>query len=367
METQPLYQQNYMQENQFRFKNDGNSSSTNIALIISQILIWIILVYTVFNPDFYPLLIFAYILYVILELCSPTSLFLLNKKSTNSLYNKLKEIFSSHPVLQLNVSCYHIEKRTEKTTTKEGKEITREIEERKETYRERRDFGYYSFRDVSGLFRIDLDNEVFRNKIYIKLTLDTMISFADAISYYDYQTFKNNFIFENQRRDKQMDFKENFYIDNLSKNNLIKIKNEEPYYINYFCFLICTLLTLALPYEIMLNNISIEGKYQIRKLISTRYNLNDPVYDGMYGNSIPAIKLGNDTFNFNTYDYGYYNTNAEINLPTEEEIENAKKYEDNIKTPIYDDHLFDGNNNAGYPDLDLPTQEEVNNSSYKYD
>ena len=236
METQPLYQQNYMQENQFRFKNDGNSSSTNIALIISQILIWIILVYTVFNPDFYPLLIFAYILYVILELCSPTSLFLLNKKSTNSLYNKLKEIFSSHPVLQLNVSCYHMEKRTEKTTTKEGKEITREIEERKETYRERRDFGYYSFRDVSGLFRIDLDNEVFRNKIYIKLTLDTMISFADAISYYDYQTFKNNFIFENQRRDKQMDFKENFYIDNLSKNNLIKIKNEEPYYINYFCF-----------------------------------------------------------------------------------------------------------------------------------
>jgi len=260
-----------------------------------------------------------------------------------------------------------MEKRTEKTTTKEGKEITREIEERKETYRERRDFGYYSFRDVSGLFRIDLDNEVFRNKIYIKLTLDTMISFADAISYYDYQTFKNNFIFENQRRDKQMDFKENFYIDNLSKNNLIKIKNEEPYYINYFCFLICTLLTLALPYEIMLNNISIEGKYQIRKLISTRYNLNDPVYDGMYGNSIPAIKLGNDTFNFNTYDYGYYNTNAEINLPTEEEIENAKKYEDNIKTPIYDDHLFDGNNNAGYPDLDLPTQEEVNNNSYKYE
>ena len=78
METQPLYQQNYMQENQFRFKNDGNSSSTNIALIISQILIWIILVYTVFNPDFYPLLIFAYILYVILELCSPTIHYIIN-------------------------------------------------------------------------------------------------------------------------------------------------------------------------------------------------------------------------------------------------------------------------------------------------
>ena len=367
METQPLYQQNYMQENQFQLKNSGSSSPTNIALIITQILIWIVLIYTIFNPDFYPLLIFSYLLYVILELCSPTSLFLLNKKSTNSLYNKLKEIFISPPALELNISCYHMEKRTEKTTTKDGKEIKREIEERKETYRERRNFGYYSFRDVSGLFRIDLDNEVFRNKIYIKLTLDTMISFADAISYYDYQNFKNNFIFENQRKDDKMDFGENFYISNLSKNNLITIKNEEPYYVNFFCFLICTLLTMALPYEIMLNNISIEGKYQIKKLISTRYNLNSFEFDGMYGNSIPAIKLGNNTYNFNTNDYGYYDQNAEINLPTEEEIENAKKYEENIKTPIYDDHLFDGNNNAGYPDLDLPTQEEVNNNTYKYD
>ena len=365
MDTQPLYQQNYMQENQFQLKK--SSSSINIALIISQILIWIVLIYTIFNPDFYPLLIFAYIIYVILELCSPTSQFLLNKKSTNSLYNKLKEIFSSPPALELNISCYHMEKRTEKTTTKEGKEIIREIEERKETYHERRDFCYYSFRDISGLFRIDLDNEVFRNRIYIKLTLDTWISFADAISYYDYQNFKNNFILENQRRDDKMDFRENFSIRNLSKNNLIKIKDEEPYYVNYFYFLICTLLTMALPYEIMLNSISIEGKYQIKKIISNRYNLNSFEFDGIYGNSIPAIKLGNHTYNFNTNDYGYYDPNAEINLPTEEEIKNSQKYEENIKTPIYDDHLVDGNNNAGYPDLDLPTQEEVNNSSYKYD
>ena len=52
-----------------------------------------------------------------------------------------------------------------------------------------------------------------------------------------------------------IDFKENFYISNLTKNNLIRIKDEEPFYVNFLFFFICTILTMALPYEIILNNI----------------------------------------------------------------------------------------------------------------
>ena len=87
---------------------------------------------------------------------------------------------------------------------------------------------------------------------------------------------------------------------------------------------------MALPYEIILNNISIEGKYQIKKIISTRYNLNDYEYDGIYGNLIPSIKLGENTYNFNSKDYGYCNQDVDINLPSLEEIENAKQYEEEI-------------------------------------
>jgi hypothetical protein len=327
-----------------------------------------VLIYTFFNPDFYPLLFFVYIIYVILALCSPTGLFLLNKKSTNSLYNTLKDNFNSPPVLQLSISCYHMEKRIEKIKTREGGVIDKVIEEKKETYKERRDFPYYSFRDISGLFRIDLDNPIFRNKVYIKLTLDTMISFADSISYYDYQTYKNYFIDENKNRDDDYYFRENFYISNLSKNNLIRIKEEEPFYINYCFFFLCVLLTMALPYELKLNNISIEGRYQIKKLISTRYNLNTEENDITYGNSIPSIKLGNHTYNFNNDDYGYYNPDADINLPTLEELEKAEQYKEEIKKPIFDDQFIDGNrNDAGYPDLDLPSQEEVYNNLNKND
>ena len=317
-------------------------------------MVWACFIYTLFSTDFLPYFLIVYFLYVIIELCSHTSNFLLNKKSTNSIYHKLKELFSSAPVLQLNISCYHYETRIEERRTQEGKIIQQEVTERVDTFRDRKDFIYYSFRDVSGLFKVDLDNEIFKNKTYIKLTLDTMISFADSISYYDYQNFKNYFLNENKDRDERYDFNEKFYINNLSKNNLIRIKDEEPFYINFFFFLICTLFTMALPYEILLDNISIEGKYQIKKIISTRYNLNDYEYDGVYGYSIPSIKLGENTYNFNSNDYGYYNQNAEVNLPTLEEIEKAKQYEDDIKRPIYDDHLMDDNNN-----MDLPTQEEI--------
>ncbi len=357
MEEQPLYQANYAQsqENQFILKPIKNNISSNILLILAQILVWACFIYTLFSTDFLPYFLIVYFLYVIIELCSHTSNFLLNKKSTNSIYHKLKELFSSAPVLQLNISCYHYETRIEERRTQEGKIIQQEVTERVDTFRDRKDFIYYSFRDVSGLFKVDLDNEIFKNKTYIKLTLDTMISFADSISYYDYQNFKNYFLNENKDRDERYDFNEKFYINNLSKNNLIRIKDEEPFYINFFFFLICTLFTMALPYEILLDNISIEGKYQIKKIISTRYNLNDYEYDGVYGYSIPSIKLGENTYNFNSDDYGYYNQNAEVNLPTLEEIEKAKQYEDDIKRPIYDDHLMDDNNN-----MDLPTQEEIN-------
>ena len=118
---------------------------------------------------------------------------------------------------------------------------------------------------------------------------------------------------------------------------------------------------MALPYEIMLNNISIEGKYQIKKIISTRYDLNGNQYDDMYRNLIPSIKLGENTYNFNSKDYGYCNQDIEANLPSLEEIENAEQYEEEIKKPIFDDHSND--------DLDLPTEEEINflNKNKKYE
>ena len=170
-----------------------------------------------------------------------------------------------------------------------------------------------------------------------------------------YQAFKNNFVYQNSSRDKQFDFHEVFTIPNMSKINLIKIQENEPFYVNFLFFFICVILTLGVPYEILLDSISIVGKYQIRKIISTRYNLNSPEYDNIYGMSIPSIKLGMNEYNFIPEDYGHVDQNVEVNLPTLEEIEKSKKYEDKVQYPVFDDGLDSA-------PVDFPTEEEI----YKY-
>lgn len=345
-------QGNYQQENNFKLITNSNFKSSKIIQLIYQIFLWFFIIFTLFNQNLFPILFLIYCLYLIIEFTSYTSIFLLNKKSTNSIYNKLKEIFSTSPELKLTCECYHFEKALEERKDKDGKVITVEVERKNTTYRGSECFQYYSFRDISGLFKIDLNSDILKNKNYIKLHLDTIISFADSISYYDYQNFKNNVIYQNSHRDEKMDFHENFSIPNLSKNNLIKIQDNEPFYVNFFFFFLCVILTMGVPYEMLLDNISIEGKYQIKKIISTRYNLNSIEYDNTYGNSIPAIKLGVNEFNFIPEDYGYIDQSMEVNLPTLEEIEKAKAYENKVQYPVFDD----GSDPAP---TDLPTEEEI--------
>lgn len=362
MEQQPFMQTNYKQENNFRLTYNKSMTTKNLR-IIYQLLIWVVILYTLVNRNIFPLLVIVYIFYLIIEFASYTCRFLLNKSSTNYVYNQLKEIFSTAPVLKLTCVCYHFEKTLEERKDKDGNIVRQEVINRVETYKSSDYFPYYSFRDISGLFKIDLNSDIFKNKSYIKLKLDTKIGFADTISCWDYEAFKSNFINQNRYRDEKMDFREDINIPNLSKVNLIKIKDEEPFYVNFFIFFLCVLLTMGVPYELLLDNISIEGTFQIHKIISTRYNLNDMQYNNMYGNSIPSIKLGRDEFNFAPNDYSNIDQSVEVNLPTLEEIEKAKMYENQIKYPIFDDEKINNDSNGdAAPVTELPTEEEI----YRY-
>ena len=360
MEQQPFIQGNYRQENHFEIINNKNNLSSKSLGVLCQLFLWLFILITLVSPNLFPFLVFIYIIYIIMELASNTSSFLLNKNSTNSIYNKLKEVFSSAPTIKLSCTCYHFERHLEERRDKNGHIITEEVERKIITYDGSEYFPYYSFRDISGLFKIDLNSDIFKNKNYIQLNLDTIISFADAISYSDYQTFKNNFIYQNRPRDDKMDFREDFCIPNLSKINLIKIKDDEPFYVNFLIFLLCVIFTMGIPYQLLLDNISIVGKFQIKKIISTRYNLNSEEYNNIYGQSVPSIKLGKNEFNFIPEDYGNVDQNMEVDLPTLEEIEKAKVYENKIQYPIFDD-ASDAPPVSNCPNdsNDLPTEEEL--------
>lgn len=322
----------------------SDSSACRILSWIVQILTWISLIIAIITNSMNDidndskltcLVIFViiYLVYLLTEFCSETASYLCHKNTEGGIYQKMGKLYKTYPVIEFYCECYHYENRKVHTTytDKNGKKRhqTRTERVRKTTYTERYYMPYYSERDVSGLFYLDCDRALVQKKIYIQLDIYDEINFADPISYMDYEFEKDRFWRRNRFRDIYFDFKESRYIPGLTRNNLIKLVNSEPWYVNFFCFFIITLLTFAEIYTIIFNSLCVKQRYTIRKLVSTRYDLNQPIYSQF----TPRIDLINMQLNYGGDYYNYINNDYDLKLPTEEELKMAEQYKN--KVPDY--------------------------------
>ena len=267
----------------------------------------------------------CYVIYIILEFCSPTSRYLCHKSSDQGMYDKMGINFRTPPEIRFHCDCYHYETRHH-TRTKDGKTEHYTTRERVTTYSETYSLPYYSERDVSGLFYLNCDKAMVERKFYIKLELKEEINFADAISYYDYQGAKSHFWLRNRFRDVYFDFRESRVVPGMEHHNLVKIAMNEPFMVNYFFFILFTFLTGAEFFRIYIDSLSVYQKFKVRKLISTRYDLNQPVYQVF----VPQLDLISQQYTYNQDQYNYMNQDYDLKLPTEEELEQAKQYQSKI-------------------------------------
>ena len=143
-------------------------------------------------------LVVFYLIYIILELFSPTSRFLCNKKSDKIIYEKLRTYFSTPPEIIFECQCYHYPNNN--NSDNKWKRII--------TFNDTYKFPYYSERDVSGLLYLDSNQAKLEKKKYIKLELIEEILFADSVSYLDYENEKDLFWRRNRFRDSFFDFHE---------------------------------------------------------------------------------------------------------------------------------------------------------------
>ena len=253
------------------------------------------------------ILIIVYVLFLICEFRSPTFRFLKNKTNESGIQNKYGILVQTQPVIQFHCECYHYVTTTvrynpprkrggrrRKTGGKSSggrrKTRTRTRTRKVVTHRETATFPYYSCRDVSGLFQLKNSREEAMGKTYIKLELLEEINFADNVSYMDYENYRTDFYNRNRRRDTFMDYSETRKIPGLEAYNFVLIRNEEPCGVNMCMFIIFTIIPLTELYKCYVNSYCIDQKFSIRKLISTRYDLNENVYDEMYRNLIPSKK-----------------------------------------------------------------------------
>ena len=312
-----------------------NGLCFNIFCWIFQILVWITLVLTIvfYIKDisskiiFLILFISSYITYIILELFSAISKYLYNITSENGIYQKIGAYYRSYPIFKFYCECYHYSFRSYKVHSGRGgpRRVYRRV--RVVSYRETFLFPYYSARDVSGLFYLNCDEALLPKKRFIELDIFDEINFADAISYYDYQTAKENFWMRNRFRDRYFHFDESRYIPGLEQKNLVSItNNRNSCCVNFWAYFFCILITFAEIYKFYYNSICIRQTYRIRKIVSTRYLLNQNIYQDF----IPKIDLITQQYDFRMADYNYINNDFQLITPTPEELEKAKIYQNKI-------------------------------------
>jgi hypothetical protein len=169
------------------------------------------------------------------------------------------------------------------------------------------DLPYYSTKDVSGLFLLDVNQTVNKNKMFIKLHLLKEINFADEISYFDYLMQKDSFWRRNRFRDVHMDFHEKRNINGFNENNLVQICDTKPKCFHCGYYVLWTIIPFVQFYKRYIDSFCIHQSFKIRKLISTRYNLMNEQYVNQYSHMSPAININNQLHTYNSLHTGYCN------------------------------------------------------------
>jgi hypothetical protein len=311
--------------------------------VIDWILLSILIIVIILSSKYIVIMSLAFgiihFIYIMVEIFSPTGKYLCHKSSGEGMYEKMGRYFRAAPKIIFHYECYHNEINSYTTTDKFGRVHQHHETIKVVTFKEDYEMPYYSERDVSGLFYLNCDEAIAKKKVYIKLKVKEEINFADSISIMDYHDEIDKIYARNRYRDVYFDFQEFREIPDLVHHNLIKLGKNEPFLSKYFFFILSSLLTLSELYKLYFDSLCIFQRFKVRKLISTRYDLNQPVYQEKYQPFIPQINLIYQSFEYKPEDYNYLNNKYEVNLPTQEELERAQRYQD--KVPDY--HVSSGN------------------------
>ena len=304
------------------------------------------------------ILIIVYVLYLIAEFCSTTASFLCNKTNENGIQIAMQKLISTPPTIEFYCECYHYETRGVSTPPKKGgvkvkktlnKKSTqssvrsgggnlqssrtrggvggvRTQRQKVTTWRETVTFPYYSARDVSGLFQLNKSREAAMGKVYVKLELTPEINFADELTYMDYENFRSDFYNRNRSRDQYMDYRETRSVPGLNTFNLINIRKTEPCGISICMFVFFTILPFAEFYKCYVNSYCLEQQFKIRKLISTRYDLNMDQYQYF----VPSFDVPEQQYAYDPSYYNYINNDYQVKKPTDDEISRAAMYKNQI-------------------------------------
>ena len=315
------------------------------------------------------ILIIVYVLYLICEFCSSMCSFLCHKTNENGIKYIMQNLVQTPPTIQLWCECYHYETRQVRVRASPpkkgggkksgggakkgaksgshskvgggGPHYKVRTETRKiTTWEETVYFPYYSARDVSGLFQINNDRNAGMGKAFVKLEILPEINFADSLTYMDFENFRTHFYMRNRRKDQYMSYLETRAVPGLNPLNFVSITDNEPCGVNICMFILFTILPFAEFYKCYVNKYCLNQSFKIRKLISTRYDLNQDQYQAF----VPSFDVPDQQYAFQSEQYNYINNDYQLQKPTAEEMNQAAQYQNMI--PKYECVSYTSLNNG---------------------
>jgi hypothetical protein len=231
----------------------------------------------------------------------------------------MQQLFYTPVRHTFHAECYHYETRYYTTRDDKGNTVTRSETHRVVTHIDSEEFRYYSWRDTSGLFLLDTQkflNKEFK-KAYIKLNLNLIMDMNDLETKSDYEFQKTFFYNKNRWRDVHMDFRETTRLDGMNQYNMIRVSDYITSCISARVFALFTFLPLIEFYKTYVDMFCETQEYTIKKLVSTRYNLNLPVFTQTFEHSIPKLVIyGNEQL----YNHETTLMSGTPFLPTEDDI-----------------------------------------------
>jgi hypothetical protein len=226
---------------------------------------------------------FIYIFYIIRNtFLSKIFKFIFYIEQSDNITNTLDKIFNEFPSLLFEINCFHFNSKFDNQelynnnnnikksfeNSNANKISNSELNNKIKTYNDSKKFYYYNCKDVSG--EIIIENEINKKRFYfVNLNLKFEIIFADSISFYDYETQKNNFLNKNKWRDVHTEIFEKKNIKNSFDSSLLKINNESlPIKFKWQIYLFFVFICFAEIYKIYFFNLLLEKNLIIKKLIS---------------------------------------------------------------------------------------------------
>lgn len=245
-----------------------------------------------------------YVIYFILEISSPMFKYICNKQK-KKIADKLISIFTKVPKIKLkSKSKIRVNEYTKKIVSKE--------------------FTIFSARDVSGLFVLNSDEETIERKKYVLLNLNEELILEDERTFSDYRKLKEDFIKENKLRNRNFQIEEEIKINGLKNYYMIKLNEEDSFFINKAFFIILTLFSFVELYKIYINYISIYQEFTIKKIISSYRDLKN---DEKYNIFNPQLNLiiHHHILNSNNYNYLLTDNNNSSNSGNSNTHRNSKR------------------------------------------